>query len=149
MEYIKEFVREEVKNRNGKRVQEVTGTLYARLISTPNGEVLAISYLKRNRLKDAPEKGFENGVLYERAVTWHTRLANDKVLFRNGQIVLVRDEGYQVPVEKHIPYVITLTLPFFIRRALRYYQGVPLTPWAVKVLELFPILNSIPLSEKI
>ena len=135
MEFIKEFVREEVKTRNGKRVLEVVGALYARLAM--DGTLL-ISYVKLNRQRDNADKDFENNVLFQRAMAWKSRLAEDQVIFTGGQIVLVRPgvliKG--VAKVKRIPYLISQALPHFINRALKYYQGAPLVGWAAKVLQL-------------
>ena len=142
MQFIKEFVREEIKNRNGKRVIEVTGALFATL--DPEDGTLLISYAKLHRQLDQPSKSFENMVLEDRAQVWKYRLANDRVLFYKGQLTFVRTVGDEIISEKRIPYAVTQVLPLFIRRAQRYFQGAPLVSWAGKVLESFPTVEVLP-----
>lgn len=142
MHFIKEFVREEIKNRNGKRVVEVTGALYATL--DPEDGTLLISYAKLHRDLDQPCKNFQNTMLEDRAQVWKYRLANDKAVFYKGQITFIRKVGEDIISEKRIPYAVTQVLPLFIRRAQRYFQGAPLVSWAVQVLEAFPTVEVLP-----
>ena len=142
MKYIKEFVREEVKNRNGKRVIEVTGALFATL--DPEDGTLLISYAKLHRKLDQPSKGFQKWMLEDRAWRWKYRLAYDKVLFYKGQLTIIRKVGDEIVSEKRIPYAVTQVLPLFIRRAQRYFQNAPLVSWAAQVLESFPTVEVLP-----
>jgi hypothetical protein len=133
---LKEYVRKEIKNRNGVRQLTPVGILYA---CVENGEIL-VGYAKQNRKLDKfYDKEEMVRIALERAHILAYRLRNMEVAEQGSTWFLAEPEPIEVTDYEEIhkarvfPYDIMDALPAFLVRCEKYFQQAKLTPWAAKI----------------